>query len=231
MENRKAVVLLSGGIDSTTVLAIAKNEGFNVYAMSFDYGQRHSFELKQARKIADSFKVEKYVVMEINLRKMGGSALTDEIEVPKNRDEKEMSKTIPPTYVPARNTIFLSLALGWAEVIKAEDIFIGVNAIDYSGYPDCRPEYIESFEKMASLATKTGVEGVSKIKVHTPLIKMTKSEIIKKGAQLGVDYSLTHSCYDPSSSGESCGKCDSCLLRIKGFEDVEIKDPTQYIKL
>ncbi len=226
----KAVVLLSGGIDSATTLAMAKNEGYNTYAISFDYGQRHSFELEKAAKIAGLFKSEKHLVVDIDLRRFGGSALTNSIPVPKDRNEKDISHGIPPTYVPARNTIFLSLALGWAEIIEAEDIFIGVNAIDYSGYPDCRPEYIEAFQQMASLATKAGVEGKSKIKIHTPLINMSKAEIIKKGASLGVDFSLTHSCYDPHSSGNPCGRCDSCLLRLKGFLDAGLKDPLEYSK-
>ena len=224
----KAVVLLSGGIDSATTLAIAKNEGYNTYAISFNYGQRHSFELEKAAKIAGLFKSEKHLVVNIDLRKFGGSALTDSIPVPKDRNEKDISHGIPSTYVPARNTIFLSLSLGWAEIIEAEDIFIGVNAIDYSGYPDCRPEYIEAFQQMASIATKAGVERKSKIKIHTPLINMSKAEIIKKGASLGVDFSLTHSCYDPISSGNPCGICDSCLLRLKGFLDAGLKDPLAY---
>lgn len=224
----KAVVLLSGGIDSATTLAIAKNEGYNTYAISFNYGQRHSFELEKAAKIAGLFKSEKHLVVNIDLRKFGGSALTDSIPVPKDRNEKDISHGIPSTYVPARNTIFLSLSLGWAEIIEAEDIFIGVNAIDYSGYPDCRPEYIEAFQQMASIATKAGVERKSKIKIHTPLINMSKAEIIKKGASLGVDFSLTHSCYDPISSGKPCGRCDSCLLRLKGFLDAGLKDPLEY---
>ncbi len=226
----KAVVLLSGGIDSATTLAIAKNEGYNTYAISFDYGQRHSFELEKAAKIAGLFKSEKHLVVDVDLRKFGGSALTDSIPVPKDRKENEISQGIPSTYVPARNTIFLSLALGWAESIEANDIFIGVNAIDYSGYPDCRPEYIEAFQQMASLATKAAVEGKSKIKIHTPLIHMSKAEIIKKGAELGVDFSLTHSCYDPLPSENSCGRCDSCLLRLKGFFDAGLKDPLKYLK-
>ena len=224
----KAVVLLSGGIDSATTLAIAKNEGYNTYAISFNYGQRHSFELEKAAKIAGLFKSEKHLVVNIDLRKFGGSALTDSIPVPKDRNEKDISHGIPSTYVPARNTIFLSLSLGWAEIIEAEDIFIGVNAIDYSGYPDCRPEYIEAFQQMASIATKAGVEGKSKIKIHTPLINMSKAEIIKKGVSLGMDFSLTHSCYDPISSGKPCGRCDSCLLRLKGFLDAGLKDPLEY---
>ena len=220
--------MLSGGIDSATTLAIAKNEGYNTYAISFNYGQRHSFELEKAAKIAGLFKSEKHLVVNIDLRKFGGSALTDSIPVPKDRNEKDISHGIPSTYVPARNTIFLSLSLGWAEIIEAEDIFIGVNAIDYSGYPDCRPEYIEAFQQMASIATKAGVERKSKIKIHTPLINMSKAEIIKKGASLGVDFSLTHSCYDPISSGKPCGRCDSCLLRLKGFLDAGLKDPLEY---
>ena len=220
--------MLSGGIDSATTLAIARNEGYNTYAISFNYGQRHSFELEKAAKIAGLFKSEKHLVVNIDLRKFGGSALTDSIPVPKDRNEKDISHGIPSTYVPARNTIFLSLSLGWAEIIEAEDIFIGVNAIDYSGYPDCRPEYIEAFQQMASIATKAGVEGKSKIKIHTPLINMSKAEIIKKGASLGVDFSLTHSCYDPISSGNPCGICDSCLLRLKGFLDAGLKDPLAY---
>ena len=224
----KAVVLLSGGIDSATTLAIAKNEGYNTYAISFNYGQRHSFELEKAAKIAGLFKSEKHLVVNIDLRKFGGSALTDSIPVPKDRNEKDISHGIPSTYVPARNTIFLSLSLGWAEIIEAQDIFIGVNAIDYSGYPDCRPEYIEAFQQMASIATKAGVERKSKIKIHTPLINMSKAEIIKKGVSLGMDFSLTHSCYDPISSGKPCGRCDSCLLRLKGFLDAGLKDPLEY---
>ncbi len=226
----KAVVLLSGGIDSTTTLAIAGNQGYQVYAITFNYGQRHSVELEKAAIIAERFKTEQHIVIEIDLRKFGGSALTDNISVPKDRGEEEISQGIPPTYVPARNTIFLSLALGWAEIINAEDIFIGVNAIDYSGYPDCRPEYIEAFQKMSSLATRAAVEGNSKIKIQTPLINMSKSEIIKKGSELCVDFSLTHSCYDPLPSGNPCGRCDSCLLRLKGFEEASIKDPLKYPK-
>ena len=222
--------MLSGGIDSATTLAIAKNHGYSIYAISFDYGQRHSAELEKALKTAELFKAVKHIVMGIDLRKFGGSALTSDIPVPKDREEKVISHGIPPTYVPARNTIFLSLALGWTEIIEAEDIFIGVNAIDYSGYPDCRPEYIEAFQKMASLATKAGVEGKSKTKIHTPLINMSKAEIIKKGTELGVDFSLTHSCYDPLPAGNPCGRCDSCLLRLKGFQNASLKDPLKYPK-
>jgi 7-cyano-7-deazaguanine synthase len=224
----KAVVLLSGGIDSTTTLAVAKSEGFDVYALSFHYGQRHRVELEAARQIAQHLQVTKHLVVDIDLRPFGGSALTDNIEVPKNRKAAEMSEAIPVTYVPARNTIFLSFALAWAEILGSEDIFIGVNALDYSGYPDCRPEYIAAFERMANLATKAGVEGKQKLKIHTPLIQMTKTQIIEKGLDLGADYSLTHSCYDPSEAGEACGECDSCLLRLKGFREAGIPDPAKY---
>ncbi len=229
-EELKAVVLLSGGIDSATTLAIAGNEGFNVYALSFRYGQRHALELEAARRIAERFKVNQHLIVDIDLRKIGGSALTADINVPKNRGVEEMKKDIPVTYVPARNTIFLSYALAWAEVIGAGDIFIGVNVLDYSGYPDCRPEYIAAYEKMANLATRAGVEGKQQLKIHTPLIRMSKSEIIRKGIELSVDYSLTHSCYDPSSSGEACGECDSCILRLKGFLEAGLKDTVRYKK-
>ncbi|MGA9108906.1 MAG: 7-cyano-7-deazaguanine synthase QueC [Smithella sp.] len=224
----KAVVLLSGGIDSATTLAIAKNLGFDIYALSFRYGQRHAIELEAALRIAKRYNVARHLIVDIDLRKIGGSALTADIEVPKNRDAEEMKKDIPATYVPARNTIFLSYTLAWAEVIGANDIFIGVNVLDYSGYPDCRPEYIAAYEKMANLATRACVEGKQKLKIHAPLIRMTKSQIIKKGIELGVDYSLTHSCYDPSVSGDACGKCDSCLLRLKGFMEAGFKDPVRY---
>jgi len=227
---KKAVVLLSGGIDSTTVMAIAKQEGFEIFSLSFFYGQRHFFEIEAARKVADTLGAKKHLIIDIDLKKIGGSALTDNnIDVPKYRNTQSMADEIPVTYVPARNTIFLSYALAWAEVLQSSDIFIGVNAIDYSGYPDCRPEYIESFERMANLATKAGVEGRIKLKIRTPLISMTKAEIIKKGLELGVDYSLTRSCYDPSSDNLACGQCDSCLLRKQGFEDAGIIDPTKYI--
>ena len=226
--NLKAVVLLSGGIDSTTTLAIAKKMGFDIYALSFRYGQRHAVELEAAGSIAKRSSVIQHLILDIDLRKIGGSALTEDINVPKNRDEEEMKKDIPVTYVPARNTIFLSYALAWAEVIGANDIFIGVNVLDYSGYPDCRPEYIDAYEKMAKLATKAGVEGKQKLKINTPLIKMSKALIIKKGVELDVDYSLTHSCYDPSDSGEACGECDSCLLRLKGFQEAGLVDPVKY---
>ena len=225
---KKAVVLSSGGLDSTTVMAIAKNEGYALYSLSFSYGQRHFIELEAAGKVAEKIGVEKHLVINLDLDKIGGSALTDSIDVPKNRDEEAISADIPVTYVPARNTIFLSYALAWAEVLKSSDIFIGVNAIDYSGYPDCRPEYIEAFEKMANLATKAGVEGLTRIKINTPLLNMSKAQIIKKGIELGVDYSLTHSCYDPNPEGVACGRCDSCILRKKGFKEAGVNDPTKY---
>jgi 7-cyano-7-deazaguanine synthase len=227
-EQKKAVVLLSGGLDSTTALAEAKKEGYAVYALSFRYGQRHSVELESAARVACALAVKKHLILDIDLRSIGGSALTDQIEVPKQRSEQEIGSGIPVTYVPARNTIFLSFALAWAEVLGAEDIFIGVNAIDYSGYADCRPEYIEAFEHMASLATKAAVEGRQKLRIHTPLVSMTKAEIIKTGLSLGVDYSLTHSCYDPAANGLACGKCDSCLLRLKGFAEAGARDPLRY---
>lgn len=224
----KAVVLLSGGIDSTTTLAVAKSIGFDVYALSFLYGQRHRVELEAAGRIAQHARVTKHVIIDVDLRLFGGSALTDNIEVPKNRKAAKMSEAIPVTYVPARNTIFLSFALAWAETLGAQDIFIGVNALDYSGYPDCRPEYIAAFERMANLATKAGVEGRQALKIHTPLLQMTKAQIIKKGLELGAVLSLTHSCYDPSETGEACGECDSCLLRLKGFGEAGIPDPAKY---
>ena len=226
----KAVVLLSGGIDSATTLAIAQNLGFVIYALSFRYGQRHAVEMEAAVRIAQKSNVAKHLILDIDLRKIGGSALTADIDVPKNRNAKEMTKEIPATYVPARNTIFLSYALAWAEVIGSCDIFIGVNVLDYSGYPDCRPEYIAAYEKMANLATRAGVGGKQKLKIHAPLIQMSKSEILRKGIDLGVDYSLTHSCYDPSVSGEACGECDSCILRLKGFRDAGLKDHVRYKK-
>lgn len=227
-DRRKAVVLLSGGLDSTTSMAIARSQGFRLFALSFDYGQRHSIELESAARIAKSLGAEQHLILEINMRAIGGSALTDQIEVPKERSTDDMASGIPSTYVPARNTIFLSFALAWAEVLEAQDIFIGVNALDYSGYPDCRPEYIESFEKMANLATKAGVEGRLRIKIHAPLISMTKADIIRAGLELGVDYSLTHSCYDPDANSQPCGKCDSCLLRLKGFAEAGATDPLRY---
>lgn len=227
-ESKRAVVLSSGGLDSTTVMAIARSEGYEVHSLSFRYGQRHSVELEAAKKVAATFGAKEHMIIDIGLGNIGGSALTDDIEVPKSRTESEMGEGIPVTYVPARNTVFLSYALAWAEVLGASDIFIGVNALDYSGYPDCRPEFIEAFESMANLAMKATVEGSIKVKIHTPLIRLTKAQIIEKGIQLGVDYSITHSCYDPSPDGRACGQCDSCLLRKKGFNEAGINDPTQY---
>lgn len=229
MNNKKAVVLSSGGLDSTTVMAIAKSEGYEICSLSFRYGQRHALELEASQRVAKALGAEQHLVIDIDLAKIGGSALTDDIDVPKARKEEEMGKEIPVTYVPARNTIFLSYALARAEVLGASDIFIGVNAIDYSGYPDCRPEYIKAFEDMANLATKAAVESKTQIKIRTPLIHMTKGEIIQKGIELGVDYSITHSCYDPSPDGKACGQCDSCLLRKKGFAQAGIPDPTTYV--
>jgi queuosine biosynthesis protein QueC len=220
----KAVILLSGGLDSTTVLAIAKAQGYEPYALSFRYGQRHSIELTSAQRVAAAMQVKEHVIADINLRAFGGSALTADIDVPKGRDTAAMEAAIPITYVPARNTIFLSFALGWAEVLQANHIFVGVNALDYSGYPDCRPEFISAFETMANLATKSGVEG-NKLTIHAPLIEMSKADIIIKGMELGVDYSLTSSCYDPSDDGKPCGQCDSCLLRAKGFVEAGVADP------
>lgn len=228
MANRNAVVLLSGGLDSTTVVAIAQDAGFDVHALSFSYGQRHSIELDAARTIAAAAGVKRHEIADIDLRVFGGSALTSDIEVPKARSLDDMSSEIPVTYVPARNTIFLSFALAFAEVVSADDVWIGVNALDYSGYPDCRPEYIEAFKTMANLATKRGVEG-HELRIHTPLIDLTKAEIIARGTALGVDYGLTRSCYDPSPAGESCGSCDSCLLRLRGFADNGLTDPAPYI--
>lgn len=225
---QKAVVLLSGGIDSTTTLVIAQKMGFTIYALSFRYGQRHQIELESAVNIARNYHVVKHLTVDIDLRLIGGSALTGNIDVPKSRSVEQMGKDIPVTYVPARNTIFLSYALAWAEVIGSSDIFIGVNALDYSGYPDCRPEYIAAYEKMANLATKAGVEGNQKLTIHTPLIELSKADIIRQGIELGVDYSLTHSCYDPSAEGLACGECDSCLLRLKGFREAGISDPIKY---
>jgi 7-cyano-7-deazaguanine synthase len=226
--SKTAVALLSGGLDSTTVLAIARSEGYEVYALSFAYGQRHSWELEAAQRVAQALRVKQHRVVSIDLRAFGGSALTDDIDVPKGRPPETMSHGVPITYVPARNTIFLSFALAWAEVLDCSDIFIGVNALDYSGYPDCRPEFIEAFERMANLATKAGVEGRQRLKIHTPLINLTKAEIIRKGLGLGVDYSQTSSCYDPSPAGVPCGQCDSCLLRRRGFSENGIRDPLQY---
>lgn len=224
---RKAVVLLSGGLDSATAAAIAKSDGFDVYAMTFEYGQRHEFEVQTAKRVAKEMGVAEHIVCRIDLRAFGGSALTSDIEVPKHRSREEMSTGIPVTYVPARNTIFLSFAVGWAETLRANDIYIGVNALDYSGYPDCRPEYIEAYQQMARLATKVGVEG-SKLTIHTPLIALTKGQIITRGLELGVDYSITNTCYDPSEDGKACGQCDACLLRLKGFEENSMSDPAPY---
>ena len=228
MSNPKAVVLLSGGLDSTTALAIAKSQSFDPYCLTFKYGQRHLAEIEAARRVAQEYGVTNHVVVEIDLRLFGGSALTSDVAVPKDRDIGEMGEGIPITYVPARNTIFLSFALAWAEVINASDIFIGVNALDYSGYPDCRPEYIEAYEKLATLATKAGVEGSQRIKIHTPLISLSKAEIIHRGLELGVDYGMTSTCYDPSPIGEACGHCDACLLRRKGFSLNGMEDPAPY---
>jgi 7-cyano-7-deazaguanine synthase len=222
---KPAVVLLSGGLDSATVLALARSEGYACYALSFAYGQRHAWELTAAARVAASQGAAEHRVAQIDLRAFGGSALTDEIDVPKGRAPEEMAHGIPVTYVPARNTIFLSFALAWAEVLGASDIFLGVNALDYSGYPDCRPEYIEAFERMANLATRAGVEGTQRLRIHTPLIALTKAQIIAEGLALGVDYGLTSSCYDPSPEGRPCGECDSCLLRQKGFAQAGASDP------
>lgn len=227
MATKRCVVLLSGGLDSTTVLAMAKDQGFEPHALSFRYGQRHDGEIECARRVAAAGGVGHHMVAEIDLRAFGGSALTDDIAVPKGRAENEMSDGIPITYVPARNTIFLSYALAQAEVLESSDIFIGVNALDYSGYPDCRPEYINAFEHMANLATKAGVEGRTKIRIHAPLIDLTKAEIIQRGLDLGVDYSITQSCYDPVED-LACGECDACALRLRGFEQCGIEDPAPY---
>ncbi len=224
---RKAVVLLSGGLNSATTLAIARRDGFEVFALTANYGQRHQVEIEFARQIAEQFGVRKHSIVEFNLKQFGGSALTADIDVPKNRSLTKMEQEIPVTYVPARNTILLSFAIAWAEVLGSADIFTGVNAVDYSGYPDCRPEYIAAFETMANLATKAGVEG-NKLTIHTPLINLTKADIIKLGTELGVDYSLTLTCYEPSTSGAACGECDSCILRLKGFSEAGVKDPTNY---
>ena len=226
--NRPAVVLLSGGLDSATVLAMAREGGFGLHALSFDYGQRHRFELEAARAVAEADGVERHVVVPLDLGVFGGSALTDEIDVPKDRTTDEMESGIPVTYVPARNTIFLAVALGWAETLGATDLFIGVNAVDYSGYPDCRPEFIAAFTELANLATQVGVEGSGRFEVHSPLIAMSKAEIIATGLELGVDYALTHSCYDPDTQGRSCRRCDACQLRLKGFAEVGIEDPARY---
>jgi 7-cyano-7-deazaguanine synthase len=228
-DEKKAVVLISGGLDSTTTLAMALSQGYECHCISFSYGQRHHHELKAAGNISKMFQAKAHFIINLDLGRIAGSALTDAIDVPKQRSPREMQSGIPVTYVPARNTIFLSYALAWAEVLGAPDIFIGVNAVDYSGYPDCRPEYINAFEKMANLAIKAAVEGAFSICIRTPLIHMTKGEIIRTGIKLGVDYSQTHSCYDPSPEGFACGQCDSCQLRLKGFEEVGIQDPARYL--
>lgn len=225
MAGKPAVVLLSGGLDSTTVLAIAKAEGYIPYGLSFRYGQRHTVELEAAQRVAQAQGAARHVIADINLRVFGGSALTDDIAVPHHDSADELGGDIPVTYVPARNTVFLSFALAWAETLGSSDVFIGVNALDYSGYPDCRPEYISAYEKMANLATKAGVEGTQHLKIHTPLIDLTKAQTIERGLALGVDYSLTHSCYDPDEQGLSCGTCDSCLLRRRGFAELGLEDP------
>jgi len=221
----RAVVLLSGGLDSTTTLAIARAEGFDTYALSFEYGQRHAYELEAARRVAAALGASDHVIATMDLRMVGGSALTSDIDVPKHRPLDAMGDGIPITYVPARNTIFLSFALAWAEVLGAADIFIGVNALDYSGYPDCRPEYIEAYQRMANLAVKAAVEGTSSIRIHTPLLAMSKADIIRRGLELGVDFGMTSSCYDPDADGTPCGACDSCQLRLKGFQEAGVIDP------
>ncbi len=227
-QEKPAIVLLSGGLDSTTTLAIAREAGYRLYALTFNYGQRHTFELEAARRIAREMGVVAHKTLTIDLRKFGGSALTSDLLVPKNRPGITSAQEIPVTYVPARNTIFLSLALAWAEVLPCDDIFIGVNALDYSGYPDCRPEFIRTFEQLANLATKRGVEQKQQLTIHTPLIHWTKAEIIRQGLALGVDYGLTHSCYDPDEDGRPCGQCDACHLRLKGFREVGMDDPLSY---
>ena len=226
--SKKAVVLLSGGLDSTTVLAVAKNEGFAPYALSFRYGQRHETELEAAARVAKAMGVEQHLTASVDLTLFGGSALTASIDVPKHRSDSEMADGIPVTYVPARNTVFLSLALAWAEVLEADDIFIGVNALDYSGYPDCRPEFVRAYEQMANLATKAAVEGRQHIQIHAPLMELTKEGIIRLGVSLGVDYGLTHSCYDPDEYDRACGTCDSCVLRQRGFQAAGLVDPVAY---
>ena len=228
-KTKRAVVLLSGGLDSATTLALAKHEGFELVALSFRYGQRHELELQCASRLAAAMGVSRHVINHVDLRSVGGSALTDDIAVPKKASADEIGDEIPITYVPARNTIFLSFALAWAEVLEAGDIFIGVNALDYSGYPDCRPEYVEAFQTMANLATKAAVEGTTPIRIHTPLIQMTKAQIISRGLKLGVDFGATISCYDPDTEGRACGHCDSCLLRLRGFAENGLEDPAAYV--
>jgi 7-cyano-7-deazaguanine synthase len=227
---RRAVALASGGLDSSTAIAIARKQGFDIYALSFDYGQRHRIELEAARHVMRSLGITRHVVETIDLRIFGGSALTADMEVPKNRDPHRISAEIPVTYVPARNTIFLSFALGWCEILNAQDIIMGVNAVDYSGYPDCRLEFLQAFERLATLATKAGVEGNARYRIHAPLLHMTKAQIIRAGIEAGVDFSLTHSCYDPDPEGLACGACDSCILRRRGFEEAGVADPTAYRK-
>lgn len=228
-EGCKAVILLSGGLDSATTAAIAKGEGYDLYALSFRYGQRHGVELDAARKVAEAIAVREHMIVDFDLRRFGGSALTSDIDVPKSDGADAIGQAIPVTYVPARNTIFLSFGLAWAETLQTSDIFIGVNALDYSGYPDCRPEYIAAYQAMADLATKAGVEDKQRLTIHTPLINLTKAEIITMGLELGVDYSITSSCYDPSKSGDACGMCDSCLLRQRGFTEAGTTDPIRYV--
>ena len=226
---KEAVVLLSGGVDSATTLAIARHDGFDCHAITFDYGQRHRFELESAKRVAESMEVGRHVTIPFDLRAIGGSALTDEVPVPKDQDPSAMGEQIPVTYVPARNTIFLSFALGWAEVLGVFDLFIGANAIDYSGYPDCRPEYISAFENLANLATRAGVTGLGRFQIHAPLIEMSKADILRTGVRLGVDYALTTSCYEAADDGAACGGCDACILRRNGFEEAGISDPTRYV--
>ncbi len=226
--NKPAVVLLSGGIDSATAAAVARAEGYELHALTFRYGQRHDREVESAKRVAAALGCAEHKILDLDLRRIGGSALTDQIAVPKGRSVEEIGAGIPVTYVPARNTIFLSYALAWTEVLGSEDIFLGVNALDYSGYPDCRPEYIAAFERMANLATKAGVEGRLKLSIHTPLIHLTKAEIIRRGAAVGVDFGLTWSCYDPAAGGHPCGACDSCILREKGFAEAGLPDPISF---
>jgi 7-cyano-7-deazaguanine synthase len=230
MLTKRAVVLLSGGLDSTTTLAIAIDQGFDVFGLTFRYGQRHDAEIAAASRVATVFQISKHIILPFDLRPFGGSALTSDMAVPKGRTQEEMETGIPVTYVPARNTIFLSLALAWAEVLGAGDIFIGVNALDYSGYPDCRPEFIEAFQQVANLATKAAVEGKQRLTIHAPLIHLSKADIVKKGCALGVDFSLTSTCYDPTPEGEACGECDACILRLKGFAENGMEDPAPYRK-
>ena len=228
MNRPKAVVLLSGGMDSTTVAAIALSRGFDVYGLTFRYGQRHQGEVEAARRVAERLGIRRHVVLDIDLRSFGGSALTGDLDVPKDTPIDEIGQRIPSTYVPARNTIFLAFALGWSEVLGASDIFLGANALDYSGYPDCRPEFIQSFQTMANLATRAGVEGGARLTIHTPLITLSKREIIEQGLALGVDYGITRTCYDPAPDGAACGRCEACTLRLKGFQEAGLEDPAPY---